>query len=252
MIEPEYSLNIGYVARVAGNFGVKRMFVIANDLSFFNSRDAERFASHASSIVEEMKNLASFEELRNKFEILIGTTAITGKRKSNITRKTLDIKDCSERIAKLVRDKKEIEICLVLGRDTTGLTNEELRQCDFTTSIQTGSNYNTLNVSHAAAIVLFALDQAIRNENLGKHERTKGGSRVNNREERGKVISLFQELAQESDFQKFKQEKLRETLSRLLNRSDPSLRELCLMMGVASRAISTIKRLRKVNEMKKD
>ncbi|MGI0084215.1 MAG: hypothetical protein ACREBQ_03945, partial [Nitrososphaerales archaeon] len=61
--------------------------------------------------------------------------------------------------------------------------------------------------------------------------------------ERERVIRLFEELAILSDFQKFKQGKLKETLTRLLDRSNPSLRELYLLMGLGSKARTKIRTL---------
>jgi len=42
-----------------------------------------------------------------------------------------------------------------LGRDTTGLKREELALCDVIVTIRTDSDYQTLNISHALAILLY-------------------------------------------------------------------------------------------------
>jgi len=49
---------------------------------------------------------------------------------------------------------------IVFGREGTGLTNAELDQCDATLTIPTSTAYQTLNVSHAAAIVFYELHSA--------------------------------------------------------------------------------------------
>ncbi len=252
LVEPEYSLNVGYVARVAGNFGLSNLIIVTSDRGRINLEEAAKFASHASQLVSNMKTVNSFGELRRMFDILIGTTAIMGRRKSNITRKSLDVLECAKRIAQIVREGNRKRICLVLGRDTTGLTNAELKQCDFTATIQTGSSYNTLNVSHATAILLFAFHLHLGGVR-GKSSRIPGPRRTkNNREQKELVVRLFGELASESEFQRFKREKLKEAVSRLLNRSDPSLRELYLLMGAASRATSKLRRLSRVKQAKID
>ncbi len=143
------------------------------------------------------------------------------------------------------RPKKKIDACFVFGRDTTGLTNEELRECDYSVTIRTLSDYNTLNVSHAAAIVFYAFVRAGGLEGTSK-EKLKhplDSTPLSSRKERERVVKLFLKLAADSEFQSFKEKLLRETLERVLNRSDPTLRELYLLMGLASKADSKIKRL---------
>src|SRR5260370_42466380 len=48
-------------------------------------------------------------------------------------------------------------IGMVFGREGTGLTNAELSQCDATLTMPANSEYQTLNLSHAAAIVFYEL-----------------------------------------------------------------------------------------------
>jgi tRNA C32,U32 (ribose-2'-O)-methylase TrmJ len=132
-------------------------------------------------------------------------------------------------------------MCLVFGRDTTGLTNEELQKCDYNVSIITGSSYNTLNLSHAATIVFYELRRFYdRHHQIQSADKADTVDRRASRKQKERVVSLFGELAKQSDFQEYKQDKLRETVTRLLDRSDPSLRELYLLMGLASKAKSKI------------
>jgi len=247
LVEPEFTINVGYVGRVMANFGLSQLIIVGRDgFSATKLEEAERFASHGSYVLERSKNFSSFAELRKKFKFILGTTAIRGRRKGNLTRKTLDVKECARRVTRLIDLGKSNQLCIVLGRDTTGLTNEELQQCDFTATIDTGTPYNTLNLSHALSILLYVFREQVqelsRRDRNGKRS-VQGGKGTSQRKERDRVMRLFEQLALSSDFQKFKRGKLRETLSRLLGRSDPSLRELYLLMGLASKANSKIIRL---------
>ncbi|HZW54651.1 MAG TPA: RNA methyltransferase [Nitrososphaerales archaeon] len=242
LVEPEYSMNVGYAARLAANFGLTKLYIVGGDKTRkLDKSIAEKFASHGNHLISSSKTVKSLEHLREQFRFLVGTTAIQGRRKSNLTRKTLDVTECAKRVARLTDLDGSNQICLVMGRDTTGLTNEELRLCDFVLSIKTDSNYNTLNVSHAAAIILFEFAKALKHErDVMSGERK---STVSYRKEKDLVIRLFAELALLSDFHGFKRGKLNEALSRLLSRSDPTLRELYLLMGLASKASSRIRLL---------
>ncbi|MHB8568162.1 MAG: RNA methyltransferase [Nitrososphaerales archaeon] len=240
-VEPEYSVNIGYVARTMANFGLTDLYLVGTIPKTIDFDEAEKFASHAHLLVRKIRRMESVEDLRRKFQVLVGTTAILGKRKSNITRKTMSISECTTRVTALLAKNRKYRVCLILGRDTTGLTNEELQGCDFSTTIQTGSTYNTFNVSHAAAIFLFAFSEKLKK--LGHAPGGKSPSAGSRRREKELVLRLFEDLATESEFREFKKAKLMEALTRLINRSDPSIRELYLLMGLASRATSKIRRL---------
>ena len=50
---------------------------------------------------------------------------------------------------------------LVFGRESSGLTEDEVAKCDLVISIPTGDEHAVLNLSHAAAIVLYELFQRL-------------------------------------------------------------------------------------------
>ena len=160
-MEPEFGLNLGYVVRIMSNFGLDRLLIVSpNGLDQKRLADARVFASHARRLLDHSDYVSSVAKLRRRFHLLVGTTAIEATRKSNLTRKTLDIDDCISRISGRILSQPE-SVCILFGRDTTGLTNDELRSCDYSITIRASDTYNTLNISHAAAIVLFALSRGI-------------------------------------------------------------------------------------------
>lgn len=242
IVEPEFGINLGYLARTAANFGMKDLIVISRiGLQKNELAQAELFSAHGRNLIERMNYLPSMNSLKQKYKTLIGTTAIEARRKSNLTRTNLSPEECSRRVFERL-DKKE-GACFVFGRDTTGLTNEELRKCDYNLTIRTRSNYNTLNVSHAAAIVFYVFaNQAVRSS-PPQSRPGNGGPAPSGRKERDRAIALLLRLAQDSDFKGYKQDLLRESLERLLNRANPSLREIYLLMGLASKSTGKIRRL---------
>jgi len=244
IVEPEFGINIGYLARAAANFGMERLAIVSkNKLSATEFSQALLFAAHGRYLIEDLKYVPSFLDLKTEFKTLIGTTAIEATRKSNITRRTLGPEEVAQTIySKMERfSKRKLNHCLVFGRDTTGLTNEELQECDYVVTIRTLSEYNTLNVSHAAAILFYLFSKT--GAALEKSKTKPIVSASSSRKERERLVSLFLKLAEDANFQSFKQDLLRQSLERLLNRSDPTLREVYLLMGLASKADSQIRRL---------
>jgi len=152
MVEPRFGLNVGYVARTMKNFGAGRLFILGDREI---PRSAYRFASHGVDVIQGARR-TSLHELREQFDLLVGTTAIAGGRGRIPARKTVPL----EEVVSLGFDPASTAI--VLGRDTTGLTAEELQVCDIVLRLQTGTSYPTLNISHALAIILYALSSTQR------------------------------------------------------------------------------------------
>ena len=237
VIEPEFALNLGYVARTMANFGMRKLYVVSmRKMNNDRLEEASRYASHGHKIVEEMEVVKSLRSLRARFKTLIGTTAIQATRKSNIARKTLDLDYFASKFP-LPNEDRASSVCIVLGRDTTGMTNSELQECDYNITIKTGSSYNTLNISHAASIVFYVLSRRLKLDNGMK------STSILHRKERDMALCLFEKLAEDAEFHTFKSRLLSQTLANLFNRSDPSLREIYLLMGLASKASSKIRRL---------
>jgi len=244
IVEPEFGINLGYLARTSANFGIEKLHVISKkSLSKDTLSKALLFSSHGRGLIEDIEFLPSLESLKRRYSVLIGTTAIEARRKSNLTRRNLAPEECAERVFERVVESESLA-CFVFGRDTTGLTNEELRQCDFNLTIRTYSSYNTLNISHAAAVILYVFGNLGR-KYVKEHSSNngKGNPAPSTRKERERAVSLFLQLARDSDFQLFKEDLLRESLERIFNRSDPSLREIYLLTGLASKAAGKIHRL---------
>ncbi|MGC9117004.1 MAG: RNA methyltransferase [Conexivisphaera sp.] len=148
-VEPRYSVNVGYVARVMANFGLGRLVIVSGGGEKLSSATARRYASHGSWILEGARVVPSLRSLRRESGMLVATTArVTGARGGHIRRPV-----SPEELVEVAGDREDVTI--VLGRDTTGLTNEEVAECDFVLHLKTWTEYPTLNVSHALAIMLY-------------------------------------------------------------------------------------------------
>ncbi|MGI0085811.1 MAG: TrmH family RNA methyltransferase, partial [Nitrososphaerales archaeon] len=119
LMEPEFPLNVGYVARAMANFGMRQLLIVSRKKMARREEDeAAKFASHASQIINNMHYVKSVSDLRKRFHIIVGTTAIRGRRKSNITRKTMNVEECAKIVSAIASGSQKI--CILFGRDTTG------------------------------------------------------------------------------------------------------------------------------------
>jgi TrmH family RNA methyltransferase len=67
---------------------------------------------------------------------------------------TLEPNDLVEKL-----NEAEGEIGIVFGREDSGLSNEDVELCDFCVTIPTSKEYMSLNLSHAAAIILYEISK---------------------------------------------------------------------------------------------
>lgn len=218
LVGPEYPINVGYMARLATNFGVRKLFLVEPK---FDRRVASVYAAHGAQMVDDAEEV-SFDWVRNHHDLLIATTAISATKRTNVNRLSVH----PEEVAQYIRSTKSAS--LVLGRDTTGLTNEEVAKCDLTTTIYTGTNYRTLNVSHAAAILLYVIS---RSSAKGKVPRLAA---------RDAFAKYAYELAVASGLQEYRADKLRLLAKRATIRSQLDAKELGLFVSLMRKALLKI------------
>jgi len=214
MVQPKYSLNVGYVGRVMRNFGLDRLIIIGQKNL---SASALTFASHGRSIVQNAEHM-SWSQLLAEFDFVIGTTAITSNGR-NPLRTTLT----PERLERLNFDP--FRSVLVLGRDTVGLTNQELASCDVVTSILTYTDYKTLNISHALSVILYVLSRKGR---IDQH-------RIIRRQLRDVALTYIDGLIMKSGFAEHKREELITIFKKLINESSLNEQQFSALLGLLRR-----------------
>ncbi|MBI4919312.1 RNA methyltransferase [archaeon] len=155
LLEPENPGNIGAVARVMKNFGFAKLILVNPKCEI--TEECRNRAKNAQDILANAKISKELPE----FDTLIGTTSLMGTD-YNIYRSPL----VPEQLTQL--DLKG-NIGLLFGRESTGLTNEEIKNCDFIVTIPTNKKYPALNLSHSVAILLYELSK--NKENITSHIR---------------------------------------------------------------------------------
>ncbi|MEM4311730.1 MAG: RNA methyltransferase [Nitrososphaerales archaeon] len=222
VIEPQYEINLGYIARVMGNFGLRKMYLVNPKVDLDK---AKVFASHASNIIDEAFKM-DYKSLIKNFDLIVGTTALESKKPSKLKRKALSLEEFSKDFPNLPSN-----LALILGRDTTGLTNEELEKCDLILHIHTKTAYESLNISHALAIILYELSKL-------KGKRIKSTA---SRKEKEVLINWALNLAKASNFPEYKLPFLKKSLKNLISKAT-NFREVSLLTGLFRKALISIKK----------
>jgi len=152
LVEPEYELNIGSVARAMKNFGFSDLAIVrpkCNPKGF----DAIKYAKHAKEVLEHAKVAKTLAAASRGCKFSVGTTGILYRHWHETFRTPIGLRE----LASKLKGQKEGRIALVFGNEGVGLSEKDISDCDFLITIPTNKLYPILNLSHAVAIVLYEL-----------------------------------------------------------------------------------------------
>ena len=219
LMEPEYPDNLGYIARAMKNFDFNKLILI-NPKAKKDSVNAFMKAKYAKDVLEKAIIMRDMQELKQHFDYVIGTTAVLGTD-YNIPRLPLSPETFAEKIAGIRGN-----ICILLGRDGSGLTNKEIGQCDFLVTIPTSRKYKTLNIAHAAAIIFYEIAKRSNAETITSHIKPITAK------EKEVIMKLVDEVIASKRFVTEERKKTqRDMWQRLLGKSLLTRREAFCLMG---------------------
>ncbi|MFH1506711.1 MAG: TrmJ/YjtD family RNA methyltransferase [archaeon] len=219
LIEPEVEGNIGAVARVMANFGFKDLILINPKVNHL-SLEATSRASHAKDILKKAK--VKDKKFLKRFDYLVATTAKLGSD-YNIPRCPLTPEQLADKLARI---KNKTKIGIVFGRESSGLTNEEIALCDFTVTIPSSQKYPTLNISHSVAVILFSIFIKGKEEKTGENIVP-----IALREKKQLLLLLDQALDKMSFTTQEKKETQRILWKKLIGKAFLTKREAFALMG---------------------
>ncbi|MFW9872748.1 MAG: RNA methyltransferase [Candidatus Thorarchaeota archaeon] len=245
LVRPEHAGNIGSIARVMRNFNFTKL-VIFNPIECrdnISSYEAQGFAMHGKDIllaadikeIEDQKNhMVEFKKLLKQFDLVIATTA-RGWRNSNINRLAIFPMGLS-----LPNSIIPLNIAILFGRESRGLTNDEISLADIILRIPTGLDYPSLNISHACGIVLYEIFKKIYTINIGRGTHP---VLLADREDRQLLQQMIQNIINKLKIRTYKKENVKFAFRNFFERVFLSRRELSLIMGVFSKVEGLLENL---------
>ena len=153
LVRPKFPENVGAVARACANMGCPNLTVVAPQ-----QWDPDRAAALATP--QAMDNLRRMRVAANLPEALAGHTAVyaatarTGGWRKGISTPSTAAARIREQLEEGQRP------ALVLGSEDRGLTNEDIEIAGQIITIPTDSEANSLNLAHAALILLYECRKA--------------------------------------------------------------------------------------------
>jgi TrmH family RNA methyltransferase len=148
IVEPEGAYNVGFIARLVKNFEVDEFYIVNPKCDL---EEAKKFSARGIEVLEKKaKIVSSFDDAIKDADIKISTSSIADN-KGDLIRKSIRPWDLEKFIG---NDKRT---ALIFGRESVGLTREEIMKSDFLLFIPANPEYPVLNLSHAVSIVLYEI-----------------------------------------------------------------------------------------------
>ena len=144
LVEPSGPLNVGSVARLCANFDVGELRLVAPRCDHLGE-EARRMAVHGGWLLEQAR---LFPTLSAALADCCRVVATSGRRAGE----PLPLQAPEPALRWLAQARGPC--ALVFGREDRGLSNDELLQAGQLLTLGSGDAYASLNLSHAAALVL--------------------------------------------------------------------------------------------------
>ena len=132
--------NMGSAARAMKTMGLSQLILV--DPQEMPNGQAQALSAGASDVLANAKVVATLEEAIAECGLAVGTSA----RSRTLPWPMLEPRGCG---VKLVDEAKNFPVALVFGRESSGLTNDELQLCHFHVQIPANPEYSSLNLAMA-------------------------------------------------------------------------------------------------------
>lgn len=223
LVRPKEDGNVGAAARAAKNFGVSELVLVRPRAPL--GQDARRRAMAGLALLTEARKAENLEDAVRPADLVVGTTDLSFGRSTAYLRRSIS----PERLGEIV-GTVEGTVAIVFGPEDNGLSREELALCDLLVHIPARREFPTLNLSHAVAVVLYAVHRALGPANP---ETTPAPEVLElNGHEKEILLARVDELARRAGYPAHKRRGLILLFRRVFGRSTPSEAEYRMMLGL--------------------
>jgi len=229
--------NIGSAARAMKTMGLSQ-FILVDPVEMPNGQ-AQALAAGATDVLANAKVVSTMQEAVEDCGLVIGTSA----RSRTLPWPMLDPRECGK---KLIDEVANFPVALVFGRESSGLTNEELQLCHFHVQIPANAEYSSLNLAMAVQTLSYEirmnfLDTQQNNINIKQDEESEEFPVVAETE---RMYQHFEDALKGTGFITPSHPGLVMTkLRRLLNRARPDVKEVRMLRGILSSVDKVSKKL---------
>lgn len=209
----EGAVNLGLIIRTCKNFGVDEIYLVKPQA---NLEEASRYVAQARDLLDKVIVVDNIDDALMGTDLAVATSAI-GYSEGDVVRQAVSINDFVKRMHSGLKS-----VAIVFGRESTGLTREEILKMDYLVSIPANPDYPVLNVSQAVAIVLweFWKHRGVEAKNIPARA---------GREEKEDLLKLIHEVSSFTLGVKQKIDRSMIVWKRIIYRANPSVYEIKIL-----------------------
>jgi len=155
LVNTSHSGNIGSAARAMKTMGLSNLYLV--DPACEIDSHASALAAGATDVLGKTVVVDTLADAIAHCGLTIGTSA----RSRTLSWPMVEPRECGE---KLVAEAEQGPVALVFGRENSGLTNEELQQCNYHVCIPANPEYSSLNLAMAVQTLCYETRMAYLNK----------------------------------------------------------------------------------------
>ncbi len=156
LVGSQEPMNVGAAARAMQNFGISDLWLVGpeprvrEDLALHpGGSQAYRLAVHAEEILNRCKMVETLPEALRETRLVVGTTV---REREIYTGPVVDPRAMALRVAEVAPQGK---VALVFGRETSGLTTDEIDLSQLIVRIPTSPKQSSLNLAQAVLLLCY-------------------------------------------------------------------------------------------------
>lgn len=193
LVHPEYGGNVGSIARAIENMGLLGHFRIVGNRETLEWSEVRKMAKHA---FERVSQVEFFPDLPAALDVgAPGKTlalATSSRVGSSSRPHPMNVRPAIEKATRKLKLQEITDLVLVFGRESDGLTNEEVDFCDWIITIPSHHTYRSLNLAQSVMVVAHEINECLLG-NWAAHQAEKPT-------QKDKIIQHLLELAEQSGF----------------------------------------------------
>mgnify|MGYP000996639344 CR=1 FL=1 len=219
LVNTSHPGNIGSTARAMKTMGFNNLSLV--NPKEFPSKKADALSVGCSDILDEAKLFIDLHSAIEGSNINIGLSARS--RRASIP--SMSINECVD----FITNNNNLDINLIFGNESSGLSNQELLVCDYIVSLPTHNDYTSLNLSAAVQILTYEL---YKNSNLAPDVNLKQSKLATSKERNYFIQSLISLLEYTNFITRKNHISLTKKIHILFNKSNLENEEVNMLMGI--------------------
>ena len=230
LVNTSHPGNIGGVARAMKNMGISQLALV--DPERYPDAQATARASGADDVLAKAEVYETLDDALADCDLVFGASA----RLRKLSWPQLNPREMVEQV---FSQPVGTRIAMVLGREHSGLTNEELERCHYLVHIPSNPEYSSLNIAAAAQVLAYelyahwlSLQETLQNPNVASDTSIDDEPFASAQDMERFYEHLNGTLTEIGFLQTEHPRKMMRRLRRLFNRARPDRVELNILRGI--------------------